>query len=782
MRWLCPCPLNNAEQTVAQTSLLQLFVWCCLWFSATGLGATPVEVLNDQQTQVHFKTHLDFLRDPTGQLTINEVRAPLHDQPFSNTGTAVFAPGLTMDAFWLRVRFQNQSSPWQRWYIRVHDMEESPLQVYWWHDSPNAAPRLLTPDPYFHYHIYALPPLAQGDHWVYVRLQGSVDSIFASLELVQQEARIHVNALLLHAVILAGLFALGLYNLLLFVSLREKGYGWLGVFIVFAVLEMSRYTGFFHHYLWVIPEYYRLYPVFALLAIASFTAFFRHFLELAHHLPKVDWLFRGVFWLFIASAVSLPWLDYGALVSGSGVILISCLTLLAIIRLHLIGIRFMPNLYWAFAVLMAGIIPIVVDGFGLRLITPINSTTLVLVVIFIFLLLLSNAQADYTLRLREQVASANAANKAKSDFLTTMSHELRTPMNALVGTGTLLRHTVLTPQQQDYVDKLDIAAKHMLGLVNDILDVARIEQRELILEQIPFELNALLHEVHTLCAEAANAKQLPFTINSRVPAPLWLQGDPTRLKQILLNLLSNAIKFTHQGYVMLKVHEETAASAGCMQLTFAVSDTGIGLTAEQQRGLFQPFFQADSSTSRRYGGSGLGLVISQQLVQRMGGNLELVSHTGKGSRFFFTLNFSLVETPPLEASPIDDDALPAHTQDLCILLVDDEPLNRFFGGELLKTLGLSVITVDSGAAALALLQQHTVDLVFMDVSMPEMDGYETTQRIREFASASDLPIIALTAHAVAEVREQCFAAGMDDFLTKPFDKTQLQQLLQRWLR
>jgi len=734
-------------------------------------------VLTDQQPRIHLKTHLDFLHDPTGQLTINEVTTPPYQQQFRNTGNALFTQGLTDDAFWLRVRIHNQSSPWQRWYAKVQDMEESPLQVYWWSDLPNISPRLLTPEPYFHYHTYPLPA-AQGDYWVYVRLQGSVDSIFASIELVQQEARIHVDALLFHAVILAGLLALGLYNLLLFISLREKGYGWLSLFIVFAVLEMSRYTGFFHHYFGVVPEYYRLYPVFALLGIASYIGFLRHFLGLAQHLPKTDWLFRGLFWLCMLFVLSLAWFDYGALLSGVSVLLISGLGVLTVIRLQLAGVRFIPSLHWAFAILIIGFIPIVVDGFGLRLLMPVSAIHLALSVIFLFLLLLSNAQAGYALRLREDAASATAANKAKDNFLTTMSHELRTPINALVGAGVLLQDTDLTPQQRSYVDRLEIAARHMLTLIGDILDVARIEQQALRLEQTPFDLKTVITELKALFTVQAAAKGLAFSLQTPVDA-IWLQGDPTRLKQILMNLLSNAIKFTERGSVECTLVLGKKSEEG-LPVTFSVTDNGIGITPQQQVHLFRPFSQADSSTSRRYGGSGLGLAISAQLVRQMGGELSVESSPGQGSSFSFTLEFPVVEIIPTTQPPAS--IAPRTLPDAHILLVDDDVLNQFFAQAILEKLGVRVTVADSGAVAIQQVQQQDFAIVLMDVSMPGMDGYEATRQIRQFKPAATLPIIALTAHAIEGERERCFAAGMDDFLSKPYQLQDLQQILQRWLR
>ncbi len=748
------------------------------------LCAAPTIILHDQPSSVEAYNHLDYLHDPSGKLTLADVLSPPYSQQFQNTADNTFTQGLTNDAFWLRIPFRNQSGLWQRWYAQVHDMEEFPLQVYLLTDQAETHALPLQAEIYFSYHSYPLLLTRSGNYWLYVRIQGSQDSLIASVSFTQADTRIELTHLIFATLISGGLLALSVYNLLLFLNLRDSGYGWLGLFILAATVELNRYTGLLYQCVGVMPDYYRAYWVFAFLAMATYAAFFRRLLATAHYLSTTDKAFRVLFWIGVAEMLYVPWQNFTAVWSMALGIPLMIVTFQALWQLSRRRIRLARNVSWAFVVLMLGLIPIYLDGLGYRYsLPPFNCNDLALSSVFGFVLLLSIAQTDHTRRLHEQAASAEAASRAKGEFLATMSHELRSPMNAVVGAGILLRDTVLNTTQQLYVDKLEIAARHMLALIGNVLDFARIEQQQIMLETITFDLNALLQEVEVLLTEQVQAKNLTFIVIKPCQNALYIQGDPTRLKQVLLNLLGNALKFTHQGSISLKVQQQPSKDTSLQRLTFAVEDTGIGLTLEQQALLFKPFAQADSSTSRRYGGSGLGLVISQQLVAQMGGTLQLESSPSKGSCFLFSLTLPII--PPPELAAVETSLAPsdwtAEIRHAHILLVDDDDLNHFFVPKLLQRFGVNVSVASSGQQAIQEVGARTFDLVFMDVSMPDMDGYETARRIRRFKPANELPIIALTAHAIVGERERCLAAGMDDFLTKPFALEDLQQIMQRWL-
>ena len=731
-------------------------------------------ILADQPSAIKVNTQLDFLHDPDASLTINELASPDFAEQFSNTGASGFYVGLTHDTYWLKLNFANQSSAWLDWYLQVEGMDEAWIEVYL--QKGQAAPIKIYPEPYFFYHTYPLNLSTQGAYTLYVRARDHNDGLSLGFRFTQAEQRVNIDTIIFYTFVSGGLLALGLYNLLLFASLRHASYGWLSLAILAISLENSRYTGLLHHYLPVWPEYYQVYAVFGFLSLLGYIAFFRDVLVTRHYFPILDKAFQGLFWVVVGVLINLVWLPFAALwytVLGAFAAAFTALTIVWVLATN---IKLNKKLGWAFVVLILGELPALMNGlyvhFGF-----VYSYPLLFLTLFLFALMLSLAQADHVRLLREEAASEKAANKAKGDFLTTMSHELRTPMNAVVGAGGLLRDTGLTVQQRSYVDRLEIASRHMLTLIGNILDVSRIEQQALSFEEIPFDLKTVATELEALFVGQAKSKGLAFSLQAPADS-VWLQGDPTRLKQVLMNLLSNAIKFTELGQIDCSLLvEETRADR--MTISFAVTDSGIGITPAQQTHLFQPFSQADSTTSRRYGGSGLGLAISAQLVKRMGGSLNLESALGQGSRLWFKLQFpiakALATAPAVLASQRLN--LPA----AAILLVDDDLLNQFFTQAVLEKLGMQVTVAESGVAAIQQVQQQNFALVLMDVSMPEMDGYETTRRIRVIPNLVDLPIIALTAHAIAGERERCLAAGMSDFLCKPYQIADLRMTLQRWL-
>jgi len=752
-------------------------LFACLSCFSVPLWAAPITVLANAPASVSVETHLDFLPDPDGNISIEDVASPAYAGQFRNTGAASFTQKLTTDVYWLRVPILNQADAAHPWFLQLYGQEDAAVAVYLQADLPSVAtpPIHLEPQPYFLYHTYPLPLAAQTAYTLYIRLHNETAALLGNAHFKQTDQRVNIHRVVFYALLTGCLLALGVYNGVLAFNLRDRNFAWLALFILAMMLKLNQYTGLLPQYIRVSEPYVVLYSVLGYLCVISYLAFFRQLLETHHHLPYLDKVLTGTFWLAVVMMLGSPWLPFDLYSINVLAMLSAIITLLAVWRLRRLQIPRIHKLNWAFFALIGGLLPTVLATLGVPL--EFNSHLhFALSGVVLFVLLLSVVQADQARASREQLARVHATGQAKSDFLTTMSHELRTPMNTVVGTEILLRHTELTPQQQSYVDKLAIASKHMLALVNNILDVARIEQQGLALEHIPFELCSLLNDLHTLLEEQASAKHLHLSVQHSLPDATWLLGDPTRLKQVLLNLLGNAIKFTEQGDVTLKVLPTNTNDTGSLTLSFSVTDTGIGLSEEQQRHLFQPFSQADNSTARRYGGSGLGLVISQRLVQQMGGELTLDSSPNRGSCFRFTLSFP--RSKPLAGRKVVLPPLrPAH-----ILLVDDDELNQFFSSSLLETLGMTVTVAGCGIQAIAQVQQQTFDLVLMDVSMPEMDGYETTRQIRTFKLPYTLPIIALTAHAIEGERERCLAAGMNDYLSKPFAMKDLQGMLQCWLR
>jgi PAS domain S-box-containing protein len=388
---------------------------------------------------------------------------------------------------------------------------------------------------------------------------------------------------------------------------------------------------------------------------------------------------------------------------------------------------------------------------------------------------------------------AEAASRAKIEFLANVSHEVRTPLNGILGMTDLALDTPLTPQQREYLELVKTSGVSLLRVINDILDFSKIEAGKLELEAIDFSLGSTLADTLKGLALRAHQKGLELAYHIPSSVPDALVGDPDRLRQILVNLVGNAIKFTEQGEIGVWVEEEKRTETHVC-LHFAVTDTGIGIPADKLDLIFEPFRQADGSTTRKYGGTGLGLAITCRLIDMMGGRIWVESEVGKGSTFHFTTHFAL---PPYEA-PDWDQALvriaeasspdpkcsaepPPPPSQLHILLAEDNAINQLLAVRMLEKLGHKVVVANNGREALAAVERGHFDLILMDVQMPEMGGFEATAHLRERErqSGGHLPIIALTAHAMKGDRERCLAAGMDGYLAKPIQNSELIEMITR---
>ncbi|MCL2102419.1 MAG: ATP-binding protein [Syntrophorhabdaceae bacterium] len=397
---------------------------------------------------------------------------------------------------------------------------------------------------------------------------------------------------------------------------------------------------------------------------------------------------------------------------------------------------------------------------------------------------LHNALHNLVNTLQDALEKSKDASKAKSEFLANMSHEIRTPLNIIIGIAQLgLGDNTLSTKQLSYVEKIHMAARSLLGVINDVLDISKVEAGMLSMERIPFNMKESLVNILAVHHENAMGKNLSLSLEYSPDTPFFFIGDPLRIGQILNNLIGNSIKFTNEGSISVRCWGEIEENGNTAVINFSVTDTGIGMSQAVIDVLFQPFTQADTSISRKFGGTGLGLAISKRIIKLMDGNISVESKEGQGSTFSFFIKLPLAEEEQ-EQQNTSSLVTTFETLDLKerrILVAEDNMMNQFLLQEMLEPTGAQIVMTNNGQEAVDAVQSGSFDLVFMDMQMPVMGGLEATSKIREIPAAKDLPIIAITANALEEDKNKGLAVGMNAYLTKPIDSAELLRTLNFWL-
>jgi signal transduction histidine kinase/ActR/RegA family two-component response regulator len=745
----------------------------------------PVELTNSSNT-FNAIEQIEYFKDPERQLTVDQISSPVFHTQFTANKQPNLNFGRSHSAHWLRFQVINYSQ--QKWYLLLDAMlgDELDLYIFPAASTNNEVGSYAKKLKDYRRSAWSLD-LPKGELLqVYLRVTNGDSIINVPIQFLSTDQMLSYSneQYKLYSAIYGGTLIIGLYQLFMFASVRERSYLFLSLATFFSMAATHRINPIFDTLSFLNDTNQYFFTLPSVLALTAAFAFIRELLETKKYAPLIDSLFRKVIqfsFILIVIAGSIPFgVKYVLFLGLPSVMLIQFSAFYiayfkggGIIAKYIAWIYLFP--FFSYAAMYIGI------SFNSGSWTTQQDIYLSLSGL-LFALLLSLVQAHKVRLQNDDLQRTQAANNAKDEFIAVMNHELRTPMNAIVGLSSLIKLEQLTKTQQTYANRLDSATKHMMQLINNILDFSKTNQPHFSLERKPFQLSVTLQSVYHLLLQQAQQKDLQFNLDNTLDEKLVLSGDRARLTQVLNNLLTNAIRYTPEGSITLSVLPSSSNSHDTIKLKFSVKDTGLGIADDQIEEILTPYTQLKiENKAPQREGLGLGLPISKNLIEQMGSTLHVDSQPNKGSEFYFELELPIASENEIIRegnAELTRLRLPAGSR---LLLVDDSELNRFVGMEILQNMGAEVMLANGGKNAIVQLQKYNYDLVLLDISMPEVSGLDVACWIRQQSNNPHIPVIAMTAHNLESTRQQCEAAGMNDFVLKPYEYQELYQTLSKHL-